>query len=128
MKTRTTQLIIDGVALPYVAHDRFCAYPDTLSRQVEMVSGRVVSEQRGKVWRVSYSCDYLDDAARNAVLAVLRSGEPFVASFLPDDGTEMVAATMRAESLIPPTFAFTSHGVVRWHNLSFELREVDPHD
>lgn len=128
MKTRTTQLVLAGVALPYTSRDRYRAYPDTLSRQAEMISGRMVAEQRGKVWRVSYSCDWLDDATKNAVLATLRSGEPFEAVFLPDNGTEMVPATMRTESLTPPSFAFTSHGAVRWHNLSFTLREVRPHD
>lgn len=127
MKTRTTQLIIGGVVLPYVAHDRYRAYPDMLGRQSEMISGRVVEEQRGKVWRVSYSCDYLPTETKDAALAVLRSGEPFEAVFLPDNSTEMVAATVRTESLTPPSFAFTSHGVVRWHELTFTLREVTPH-
>lgn len=128
MKKRTTQLILGDVVLPYVSGDRYSAYPDMLSRQVEMISGRVVEEQRGKVWRVSWSCDYLPTETKDAALAVLRSGEPFQAVFLPDNGTEMVAATVLTESLTPPTFAFTSHGVVRWHNLAFTLREVTPHD
>lgn len=128
MKKRTTQLILGDVVLPYVSGDRYSAYPDMLSRQVEMISGRVVEEQRGKVWRVSWSCDYLPTETKDAALEVLRSGEPFQAVFLPDNGTEMVAATVRTESLTPPTFAFTSHGVVRWHNLAFTLREVTPHD
>lgn len=128
MKVRTTQLIVGGVVLPYVSHDRYSAHPDDLSRQVEMISGRVVKERRGKVWRISYSADYLDEATKNAALAVLRGGASFQAVFLPDDGTEMVTATVLVESLTPPTFAFTSHGVVRWHNLAFTLREVTPHD
>lgn len=127
-KTRTTQLIIGDVVLPYVSRDRYSAYPEDLSRQVEMISGRVVEERRGKVWRVSYSADYLDDATKNAALAVLRGGTSFPAVFLPDTGAEMVTATVRTESLTPPTFAFTSHGIVRWHNLAFTLREVTPHD
>lgn len=60
-KVRTTQLILNGVALPYVSGDRYSAHPATLSRQVEMISGRVVSEERGKVWRITYSADYIDD-------------------------------------------------------------------
>ena len=117
-KVRTTQLILDGVALPYVSGDRYSAHPATLSRQVEMISGRVVSEERGKVWRIT--C--------RAALAVLRAGTPFTAAFLPDNGDELVSAEVLVESLTDPTFAFTSHGVPRWHNVGFTLREVRPHD
>lgn len=63
-KVRTTQLILDGMALPYVSGDRYSAHPATLSRQVEMISGRVVSEERGKVWRITYSADYIDEHLR----------------------------------------------------------------
>lgn len=127
MKTRTTQLILNGIALPYVSRDRYSAHPVTLSRQVEMISGRVVEEQRGKVWQISYGADYIGDALCRQALAVLRGG-PFTAAFLPDDGDELISATVRVESLTDPTFAFTSHGVPRWHNIAFTLREVRPHD
>jgi hypothetical protein len=127
-KVRTTQLILNGVALPYVSGDRYSAHPATLSRQVEMISGRVVSEERGKVWRITYSADYIDDTTCRAALAVLRAGTPFTAAFLPDNGDELVSAEVLVESLTDPTFAFTSHGVPRWHNVGFTLREVRPHD
>lgn len=127
-KIRTTQLILDGVALPYVSGDRYSAHPAALSRQVEMVSGRVVSEDRGQVWRITYSADYISDDIYRAALGVLRSGKPFQAVFLPDDADDKIPATVLVESLTQPTFAFTSHGVPRWHGLGFTLREVRPHD
>ena len=59
---------------------------------------------------------------------MLRSGKPFQAIFLPDDADAKITATVFVESLTQPTFAFTSHGVPRWHNVGFTLREVRPHD
>lgn len=126
-RIRTQQLILNGVALPYVSRDRYSAHPVTLSRQVEMISGRIVEEQRGKVWQISYSADYIGDALCRQALEVLRGGS-FTATFLPDNGDELISTTVRVESLTDPTFAFTSHGVPKWHNLAFTLREVAPHD
>ena len=97
-KVRTTQLILDGVALPYVSGDRYSAHPATLSRQVEMISGRVVSEERGKVWRITYSADYIDATTCRAALAVLRAGTPVTAAFLPDNGDGVGRGGARRES------------------------------
>lgn len=123
-----TQLIIDGIYLPKTSHDRYSCYEDLLSTKLEMISGRVVSEIRGKVWRVSYSYDYMGNDLCRQVLAVLRSGKPFPASVLPDNDDTMVVSEFLVESLTPPTFAFAKSGTPMWHNLSFALREVSPHD
>lgn len=122
-----TQIILDGVYLPKTSRDRYRCYEDLLSVRLEMVSGRMIQETRGKVWKVSYSYDYLGDELCRQVLAVLRSGKSFPASVLPDNSDSMIASTFLVESLTPPTFAFSSEGRACWHNLSFSMREVKPH-
>lgn len=125
------QLILDGVYMPPVSGDRYSCPEVPLTTQVEMISGRVVTEVRNsggryKVWKPSASYDYIEDATYRAALAVLRSGKPFPAVVLPDNSTEMVSGAFLVESLTPATFAFDDGGAV-WRGLAFQLREVSPH-
>ena len=121
------QLIINGVELPTSTHDRYQAYEEDLRVEVPMISGRVVDEVRGTVWRIGYAYDYMGDAKMQEVLAVLRSRGSKTVTFLPDNSTQLLTSVFRVESLTPPTLAFYRNGTPKWHNLSFTLREVKPH-
>lgn len=121
-----TQLIIDGVVLPVTTRDRYQSFPETLSRQVVMISGRVTEETRGSVQRIVYSYDYMGDAKCREVLNVLRSRGAKTVSYLPDNGDDLVTSTFLVESITQPTLAFFKGGVAKWHNLAFVLREVKP--
>ena len=123
-----TQLIIDGIYLPYTSGDKYKSYPKELGTQIEMISGRVVTEVRGHVQVVEYAYDYMGNALWRQLAAVLRSGGVFPASYLPDDGDEMVTSSFICEKLSNPTFAFARNGEGLWHNISFTLREAEPHD
>lgn len=123
-----TQLIIEDIYLPETTRNKYACYPELLVEQITMVSGRVVSEVRGTVQKIRYSYDYMGDALCRKLLAVLRSGNPFTAVYLPDDGDEMVSSRFIVESLTNPTFAFSKGGKPYWHNIAFTLREVEPHD
>ena len=122
------QMILGGVYLPQTSNDRYACWEDLLGEQITMISGRVVFEVRGKVWRARYSYGVLDDETCRAALAVLRSGKPFQAAVLPDNGGAMVASTFMTESLTPPSFAFRDGDKAVWHGLAFQIREVAPHD
>ena len=123
-----TQLIIDGIVLPETSRDKYSAYPEVLGQQIDMISGRRVVEVRGMVQKITYAYDYMGDALMCRVLAVIRSGLAFEASYLPDNGDALVTSTFLTESYTNPTFAFSKSGVPYWHNLEFTLREVRPHD
>lgn len=131
-----TQLIIyppsggAGIVLPEVRDGAFSCYPDLLSQQVEMISGRMVTEVRGTVYRVTadYGEYYLTMEFWQRLSAVLRSGLPFQADVLPDDAAEPVTSTFLVESLTPPSFRFGREGVPYWCGLQLTLREVSPHD
>lgn len=123
-----TQLIINGITLPETSHDKYSCYPAELSVQVDMISGRRVSEVRGNVQMISYEYDYMPAALWRQLAAALRSGAAMTVQYLPDDGDTLVTSTFLRESMIEPTFAFARNGLAYWHNVAFVLREVSPHD
>lgn len=122
------QLILNGILLPRSSHDRYSCWEENLSVQVDMISGRRVIESRGKVWKASYQFDTMGNEKLRQVLAVLRSGAPFLATVLPDISDETVTSTFLVESITQPTFAFEADGKAVWHNLGFTIREEEPHD
>lgn len=128
MSNPTTQIILDTVYLPITSRDKYSCYEKNLSQQVEMISGRVVEELRGKVYVAEYSYDYMGNDMMRKVLAVLRKGGPFNAFVLPDHSDQLVAGRFICTALSNPTIAFFRGGVPYWHNISFTIREEAPHD
>ena len=122
------QLIIGGVTLPETSNDKYSAYPREIGTQIDMISGRRVTESRGHVEIITYSYDYMGNDLMRQVLAVLRSGSAFTAQYLPDDSDKLKSSEFVVESMENPTFAFSRSGKPFWHNISFTLREVSPHD
>lgn len=124
-----TQLILNGsIVLPETSQGKYQCYPATLSQQVEMISGRLVEEERGHVQMVEYAYDYMGNTLMRQVLEVLRSGQSFPAAYLPDEGDELVSGIFLCTSLTQPVMAFSRRGVPYWHSFAFTLREVKPHD
>lgn len=123
-----TQLIINGVTLPETSHDRYQCYPAELGTQLDMISGRRVSEIRGHVQKIRYAYDYLGDAVWRPLAAALRSGAPMTVQYLPDDGSALITGVFLREQMTEPSYAFARHGRACWHNIAFTLREVSPHD
>lgn len=122
-----TQLIINGLVLPQTSRDKYSCYEEDLGSQLEMISGRLVTELRGKVQHITWSYDYLGDALCRPLLAVLRSGQPLAVAYLPDSGDQMASGIFVKTELTNPTFAFSRGGRAYWHNIAFSLREVSPH-
>lgn len=126
-----TQLILDGTLMPVVSKNKYKAEEVPLSVLDEMIDGTMIIEERGKVWMVSCGYNYLYDRGGTIlprVLATLRSSKPFLATFLPDNGTELVTAKFVVTALQSPTMSFSAGGVPYWTGLSFTLREERPHD
>lgn len=123
-----TQLVLEGMALPETWGDKYACWEEILSVQLDMISGRRVIEERGAVWKIKWSYDYLDNDTTRALLAVLRSRRPILAAALPDNSSEMISSTFVVESLTDPTFLFDDNGTPCWHGLGFVLREEEPHD
>lgn len=123
-----TQLIINGITLPQTSHDKYQCHPVPLGRNLEMISGRMVIEARGKVYQIVYSYDYMGDVLMRPLLEALRSGGVLDVQFLPDNSAEMQSGDFIVTDLTNPTFAFSKSGKAYWHNIAFSLREVKPRD
>ncbi len=120
-------LVIGGWPLPSQDGDNYRCWEEMLSVQADMISGRRVIESRGKVWKAAYASDYLPDDVLRPVLAVLRSGAPFLATVLPDNSDGTLVSTFLVESLTEPrVLAFDGSRPI-WHGLAFTLREERPH-
>lgn len=125
--SKPNQLIIDNVLFPTTTRDRYSAHPVDVREQIEMISTRMVEEVRGTVWEISYAYDYMGDEKCRECLGVLRRRGAKTVLFLPDNGLELLQSDFLVTSLTPPTLAFYTGGVPKWHNLAFTLREVRPH-
>ena len=123
-----TQLVINGITLPESSGGKYKCYEGTLSDQIDMISGRRVTELRGHVEVITYSYDYMGNDLMRQLLSVLRSGSAFVCQYLPDSGDELVESVFILDTMENPVFAFSRSGKPFWHNISFTLREVEPHD
>ena len=123
-----TQLIINGIVLPETSGGKYKCYEGTLSDQIEMISGRVVTEVRGHVQYIEYSYDYMGNELVRKLLSALRAGTALTVKYLPDSGDDMKTSTFICEALTPPVFAFSRSGKPYWHDIAFTLREVRPHD
>ena len=121
-------IIIGGWPLPEPPFDQYSCWEDMLSVQVDMISGRRVVEQRGKVWRVSVSYDYLTEAEEKPVMAALRTAGPLIATVLPDNGEGRITSSFLVESITQPTLLAFDGDQPLWHGLGFTLREERPHD
>lgn len=123
-----TQLIINGLYLPQTSNDNYSCYPTALGTQIEMISGRIIEEVRGTVQVINYSYDCMSDATYKELLRHLRSKEAMTVVYLPDDSSAMASSKFLCTAKPMPTFAFDVDGRAVWHNVSFTLREVSPHD
>lgn len=120
-------LIVNDILVPEADFDGYRAWEDTLREQITMISGRMVEEVRGKVWRIDYTSDRMSDSETRRLLAALRAKGGKTVAFLPDNGDELIPSTFLVESLTPPVLAFFDGTEPVWTGLSFSLREVKPH-
>lgn len=117
------------VALPYTSRDKYECYEEEVGSNVEMISGRIVWEVRGHIQKIKYSYDCMGNSLWRRVASFLRSSRAFTVQYLPDDGDDPRSGQFICESLTPPKFAFMGdNGEYYWHDISFTLREVAPHD
>ena len=120
-------LIVNDILAPEADFDGYRAWEDTLREQIPMISGRMVEEVRGKVWRIDYASGQMRDTTVKPLLAALRANGSKTVAFLPDNGDELLASSFLVESLTPPALAFFDGAEPVWTGLSFSLREVKPH-
>ncbi len=121
-----TQLILNGTRLPQTSNDKYSSRPEQLGEQIEMISGRIVTEIRGIVQVISYSYDKMPDDTYRALLTALRSQAAIDVVYLPDDSDTMATGKFICTEFPTPTFAFAKGSKAVWHNVAFTLRQVKP--
>ncbi len=125
------QLIIDGIELPESQKGGYTVAKEPLSRNVEMISGRMVRELRGNVWRINYQYGYFSDDLKNQVLAACEKGkmQPISCGFLPQESAEeLIYSDFFVTSVTRPKFMWSANDKPMWGDFALELREVRPHD
>lgn len=120
-------LTINGTSLPEPSIDGYHAYEERLKEQLGMISGRLVEEERGLVWRIDYTSGQMLNSTLTQVLAALRAKGAKTVSFLPDNSPELVSGSFLVVSITQPTLAFFDGAEPVWTGLGFSLREVRPH-
>jgi hypothetical protein len=135
-----TQLILDtmgnNIVLPESQKGGYQCYRDDLGDEVEMITGRVVREIRGTVWRVSYQYGYFDESTRIKLMESCEKGRktPITCSFLHQESTDLTlkSSNFYVESFTRPKFMWSTNEegdiTPMWADFSIELREVQPSD
>jgi hypothetical protein len=130
MITNTTQLVMDGTSYPeaYGGEGSYSCTEEELNETVEMISGRMVKEQRGLVYHIEYEYPYIDNEMLKSFLASARKGSSIQVQFLvPGEDDKQVSQFICTDFSIPQ-YAFTDRdGAIYWKNISISLREVKPH-
>lgn len=133
------QLILDvfgdPIELPESKKGGYKAERKDLSVDLEMVTGRMVSELRGTVWTVLYQYGYFDGETKNKVIATAERGKtkPIQCAFLPPDSTGALKySKFFVTDFTHPKFMW-SHNinglcVPIWGDFAISLREVEPSD
>lgn len=128
-----TQLILDmngaAIALPESIKGGYSAYEEDLSVEVTMISGRMVKELTGVVWRVEYQYGFFNDIDRARVIQACRKGKrtPILCAFLPPESEETITSAFWVTSFTEPKFMWSSDVKPMWGNFSVSLREVRSH-
>lgn len=123
------QLILDGMQLPESQEGGYRAWEEDLTVGVEMISGRLVRESRGVVWKISYQYGWFNDADRARILAAMRKGRKYAitCAFLPPEGDELITSNFCVTKSTEPKFMWSTDGKPLWGDFSLELREERPH-
>jgi len=126
-----TQLILDtdgaAVALPESRKGGYTAELAPLSEDVEMISGRLVRELRGSVWKIGYRYGYFKEEMKDRVIAACRRGQraPIRCAFLTQDGA-LREGRFFVTSFTYPKFYWSKAGKALWGDFELALREVKP--
>ena len=128
------QLILDvggnAIVLPESQKGGYTAKKEALGEEVQMVSGRLVREIRGNVWRVAYHYGFFDVDTKSKVIESCEKGRKHAikCTFLPPDSAEMITSEFLVTDFTYPKFMWSRDNMPLWADFAVDLREVKPHD
>lgn len=135
------QLILDtsdnNVVLPESKKGGYTVKEETLSEDIQMISGRTVREYRGKVWSLSYQYGYFNDADMKRVISACEKGmqKSIACAFRTHESDDLISSVFIVTSFNRPKFMWSrivtkdgeEKSVPMWADFSVNLREVNPH-
>lgn len=135
------QLILDtsdnNVVLPESKNGGYTVKEETLSEDIQMISGRTVREYRGKVWSLSYQYGYFNDADMKRVISACEKGmqKSIACAFRTHESDGLISSVFIVTSFNRPKFMWSrivtkdgeEKSVPMWADFSVNLREVKPH-
>ena len=135
------QLILDtsdnNVVLPESKNGGYTVKEETLSEDIQMISGRTVREYRGKVWSLSYQYGYFNDADMKRVISACEKGmqKSIACAFKTHESDDLISSVFIVTSFNRPKFMWSrivtkdgeEKSVPMWADFSVNLREVKPH-
>lgn len=130
-----TQLILGSdentLTMPEARKGNYICENVMLGTDIEMASGRVVREYRGRYYRLTYQYTYLRTATKEILIPLCEAGqeEPMQATFLDPTDNELKSGIFLVTEFKAPEFIWgRSDTDAIWGNYKIVLREVDPHD
>ena len=133
------QLILDtngaNITLPESKRGGYACERVSLNEEVQMITGRIVRENRGSVWVLSYQYGYFDDDTRKTLMEICERGRnsPISCSFLPQENDNtLITSNFFITDFTRPKFMWGSNrdGTPKamWGDFAIKLREVQPSD
>lgn len=134
-----TQLILDttgyNIVLPESIEDGYIVTRSPLYVDVQMITGRLVRELRGYVWKISYQYGYFTDEMKNNIIAACEKGQstPINCGFLTQESADKLQySDFFVTSFTRPKFMWSrtenEEIIPMWADFNFELQEVKPSD
>lgn len=121
-------LVIDNVLIPDMERDRLKIYEKDLDVELRMMSGRMVIEERGKIWVIEASFSEIDAGLLKELTDAMAGTQVHTIAFLPPTG----GADLRSGRFIltkrpQPALKSWMAELPEWSGLEYTFEEEIPH-
>ena len=127
-----TQLILDtsgeNMVLPETRKNGYIADKIPLSVSLEMANGRMVREEKGFIWSISYQYGWFGDIDKDKFIRICEKGQstPINCIFLDPLGNTTRTGVFWVDTYQRPKFQWSREGNALWGDYQITLREVKP--
>lgn len=122
-------LVINNILIPDMEKDSLTIYEQPLDQSLRMISGRMVIEERGRIWVIKANFEDIDTQLLQELTASLKSNWIHNIAFLPPDGGKNVISSRFVLTQQPtPALRSWQDEYPAWASLSYTFEEEEPHD
>lgn len=121
-------LVINDILIPDMEQDSLLIFETPLDQYIRMISGRLVAEERGKIWTIQASFEEIPQELFRQLTASLRGRWEHLIAFLPPDGGKDVISSRFYLTKQPnPKLHSWQNEYPEWGGLEYEFEEIEPH-